>query len=86
MLQHNGIAERTKNVLMGKALRIMLSMEVSDTFLADAIAIDTYIQNLTPLDVLNWKNSWDQWYKKPSRVNAMRVFGCRAKVFVPKAI
>ena len=82
--QLNGIAERINRMIEEK-IRCMLShAKLSKTFWGEALKTAVDIINLTPSVPLEGDVPEEVWSGKKVSYNHLKVFWCRAFVYIPK--
>lgn len=82
--QQNGVAERTNRILLEKARCLLLDAGLPISFWGEAVSTASYIRNITPTQVLDWKTPNECFTQKKSDVSHLKVFGCKAQVFTPR--
>lgn len=82
--QQNGLAERMNRTLVEKARCMLFESNMDQSFWAEAISTAAFIVNRSPCSGLDKKTPKEAWSGKKPNLNFLRVFGCKAMVFVPK--
>jgi transposase InsO family protein len=83
--QQNGVAERKNQTLNNKARSMLAEANLTTTFWASAIQYANWITNRSPTRALDDnKTPYELYYNKKPSITALRVFGCKVWVQIPK--
>ena len=84
--QQNGHAERLIRTLREKAETMRLEACLPQSWWEFALDHATHVYNRTPVHCLNWQTPHQTLKGDKPYVNHLRVFGCRAYVFIPAEV
>ena len=84
--QQNGRAERLIRTLRKKAETMRLEACLPQSWWEFALDHATHVYNKTPVRRLNWQTPHQTLKGDKPYVNHLRVFGCRAYVFIPAEV
>lgn len=76
--QQNGVAERINQTLLDMTRCVLIESGVPKTLWADAITTAAHIRNRCPSKAIASKIPEELWLGKKTRVDHLRVYGCRA--------
>ncbi|MBW0478904.1 hypothetical protein O181_018619 [Austropuccinia psidii MF-1] len=79
--QHNGYAERANRTILEKARCLLNPTNLPKSFWAEAVNTAVFLLNLSPTLPRNKKSPYLLWNNLPARINRLKTFGCRAKLF-----
>jgi Reverse transcriptase (RNA-dependent DNA polymerase)/gag-polypeptide of LTR copia-type/Integrase core domain/GAG-pre-integrase domain len=83
--EQNGAAERLNRTLNDRVRAMLIDASVDTELWAEAMYTANFIRNRSPAAGVD-KTPWEMFYGEKPDVSAMRVFGCRAFVHVPKGM
>ena len=84
--QQNGTAERTNRIVIEKARCMLLDAGMPSWFWADAVSTAVYQRNITPSTTIKMKTPNGVFFNRKVYVGHLKVFGCKAQVYVPGKI
>lgn len=82
--QQNGRAERVNRVLLEKTRCMLVGANLPSKFWAEAVLTAAYLSNRSPKRCLGGKTPEELWSGKKPDLTNLRVFGCKAIVYVPE--
>lgn len=81
--QQNGRAERVNRTLLEKCRCMLTDAKLPKKFWAEAVSTAAYLSNRSPKRCLGGKTPEELWTGKKPDLSTLRVFGCKAMVYVP---
>lgn len=82
--QQNGVAERFNRTLVEKIRSMLLDSNAPKELWGEAALTGTYLINRSPCrSIYDKKTPAEIWYKRKPDFSKLRVFGCKAFVWVP---
>ena len=83
--QQNGVSERKNRTLVGAVLSMLSYAKLPKIFWGEALYTANYLQNRSPTKALPInKTPFELWYGYQPNLSYLKVFGCKAHVFIPK--
>ena len=83
--QQNGVSERKNRTLINVVLAMLSHAKLSKVFWGEALLTANYLQNRSPTKAIDeYKTPYELWFGRQPNLSYLRVFGCKAYVFVPK--
>lgn len=81
--QQNGLAERMNRTILEKVRCMLIESNLSKQFWAEAVHASAEIINMIP-NSMNKKSPNDMWGNNKSDLNKLKIFGCKAMVWLPE--
>lgn len=78
--EQNGVVERRNRTVVEMARSLLKSMNVPNSFWAEAVKTAVHILNRSPTRSLKGVTPYEAWYKRTPNVSYLRTFGCVAHV------
>ena len=83
--QQNGVSERKNRTLINVVLAMLSHAKLPKVFWGEALLTANYLQNRSPTKAIDaYKTPYELWFGRQPNLSYLRVFGCKAYVFVPK--
>lgn len=82
--EQNGVAERMNRTLFEKIRCMLIDAELPKIFWAEAAATAAFLVNRTPCRSMENTTPEEIWTRAKPDLTALRVFGCKAMVHIPK--
>lgn len=82
--QQNGRAERVNRVLLEKSRCMLVGAKLPKQYWAEAVSTAAYLSNRSPKRCLGGKTPEELWTGTKPDLSALRVFGCKAVVYIPE--
>jgi transposase InsO family protein len=83
--QQNGVAERVNRTIMEAARSMLHAAGLPMSFWTYAVRTAVYLRNRSPTRALNNITPYEAWRGEKPDLSHLRVFGCRAYVYLHKA-
>ena len=82
--QQNGVAERVNRTIMEAARAMLHAANLPSSFWTYAVNAAVYIRNRSPTRALNNVTPYEAWRGEKPSLSHLRVFGCRAYMYLHK--
>ena len=82
--QQNGVAERINRTLMEAARSMLHAANLPSSFWTYAVHAAVYLRNRSPTRALNNVTPYEAWRGEKPSLSHLRVFGCRAFMYLHK--